>query len=357
MTKFLHGKLNALRTAFIIGLIFILMVTAGSLVFIHNLYGENFPRYDKPEYSGRLQFSDVPGYSHSVVHFPSGKNSLTGFIFGEDNTKGLVVIAPGRGEGVEYYLAEILFFVDQGWRVLSFDYTGSYTSEGENSVGLPQSRIDLEAALAYIQNDDTLNNLPLFLWGHSWGGYAVAAVLQEDSRISAVASVSGFNSPQELMDEYVRKQIGSLGFVLYPFEWIYQTLRFGYSAGASAVDSINRSGVPVMIVHGSADDDISYDGASIIAHRGQITNAGVVYKTCSAKNHDSHKDLLLSEAAVQYINQKNQEYQTLFDRYDGTIPDSARAEFYAGVDRFQTSEPDVDLMNAINHFFESALLD
>lgn len=355
MSKNNHEKKNVLRDALIKGFVFVLVLSIGSLLFIHTLYGKNFPRYDKPEYVGYLEFSNVPDYAHQVVKFPSGKNSLTGYIFGEENTKGLVVVAPGRGEGVERYLPTIMYFVDHGWRVFSFDYTGTYSSGGDNSVGLPQSRIDLEAALVYLESNSTLSSLPVMLWGHSWGGYAVTAIMKDHSDISAVASISGFNSPAGLMDEYVRAQSGALGYILYPFEWLYQALRFGRSAMATAVDGINSTDTPVMVIHGSADDSIFYNGASIITRRGQITNPHVFYRTCDKPNHNGHKDLLLSEAAVQYINQKNQEYQGLIDRYDGVIPANIRAEFYAGVDRFRTSEVNADLMNEINNFFESAL--
>jgi alpha-beta hydrolase superfamily lysophospholipase len=332
----------------------VIIFSAGSLIFIKTLYEKNFPRYDQHR-PGYLGFSDVPGVARSVVKFPSGANSLTGVLFGEDNTKGLVVVAPGRGEGVEYYLPQILYFVDQGWRVFAFDYTGTFASEGENSVGLPQSRTDLMAALAYIESNPTLNQLPVVLWGHSLGGYAAAAVLKDHPKISAVASISGFNSPLGLMDEQVRAQLGVLGFVEYPFEWLYQTLRFGRGAGVTAVDGINSSDTPVMIIHGSADEAIAYNGASIIAQRGQITNPHVVYKTANADKRSGHMDLFRSEAAVQYIQQKNQEYKALFDRYAGSIPDDVKAAFYAGVDRFQTSELDAGFMTEINTFFENSL--
>jgi alpha-beta hydrolase superfamily lysophospholipase len=292
-----------------------------------------------------------------VVKFPSGKNTLTGYLFGEQNTKGLVVLAPGIGEGTEHYLAEVMYFVDHDWRVFTFEYTGSYASEGENSVGLPQARLDLEAALAFIESDDALSHLPVVLWGHSWGGYAVAAVLRDHPAISAVATLSGFNSPMELLEEQVRREAGVLGAVETPFAWVYQIVRFGRSAEVSALDGINAVDTPVMIIHGSADESVSYDGAGIIAHRERITNPNVVYKTCSAVNHNGHRNLLRSDAAVQYSNQKNQEYRALLERYEGSIPDGVNAEFYAGVDRFRTSEVDTDLMDEINRFFESAVLD
>lgn len=352
-----HGKRKARRMALFAMFVFILISSTLSIVFLKTLYEANFPRYDKPKYSEYLQFSDVPAYAHSVVTFPSGKNNLTGFIFGEENAKGLVVVSPGRGEGVERCLPEILYFVDHGWRVFSFDYTGSFASEGKNSVGLPQSRVDLEAALAYIQSNGSLNRLPVVLWGYSWGGYAVAAVLKDHSNISAVVSISGFNSPVGLLDEQIRNQLGALSVAMNPLGWAYQFVRFGDSAWVAAVDGINGSNTPIMIIHGTADSMISYTGASIIAQRGNITNPNVIYKTSSAKNNNGHANLLLSAAAIEYGNQKNEEYQSISDRYQGNIPDEVRAEYYAGVNPFQTTERNADLMHEINSFFESSLPD
>jgi hypothetical protein len=60
---------------------------------------------------------------------------------------------------------------------------------------------------------------------------------------------------------------------------------------------------------------------------------------------------------VQYIDQKNQEYRALLDRYDGSVPESVLADFYASVDRFRTSEMNAGLVEEIDRFFESALLD
>ena len=91
----------------------------------------------------------------------------------------------------------------------------------------------------------------------------------------------------------------------YPFEWVYQTLRFGRDARVTASDAINAASTPVMIIHGSADESVSYDGASIIAQRERISNPQVVYITRSAENRNGHRNLFRSEAAVRYIQQKN----------------------------------------------------
>ena len=60
-------------------------------------------------------------------------------------------------------------------------------------MGMAQSAIDLDAALTYIESNDELNGLPVLLYGHSWGGYAAAAVLGSDHDIKASVSISGYS--------------------------------------------------------------------------------------------------------------------------------------------------------------------
>jgi pimeloyl-ACP methyl ester carboxylesterase len=354
LTK-MFRKRKALKVTFVSLVTLLFLFSVGSLIFSKVFYDDYFQRVNQPDYTGLLRYSDVSGYERTKVTFNSGETLLTGYIYGEENQKGLVVISHGLGYGAEDYLAETLYFVDHGWRVFTFDNTGTYESQGQSERGLPQSVIDLDAALTYVESKPALSNLPVMLFGHSWGGYAVAAILNTTHPITAVVSVSGFNSPDDLLLEEAQREMGIFGYLEYPFLAIYQSWLFGDKANLSAVDGINQSETPVMIVHGTADESISYTGASIISRREKITNPNVIYKTCSVENHNGHKSLLRSEAAVKYIDEINQEYQQLFDHYNGNIPDEARARFYGSLDKQQASELDPNLMNDINGFYEGQL--
>ncbi|HHW11145.1 MAG TPA: alpha/beta hydrolase [Firmicutes bacterium] len=333
----------------------VIVFAVGSFIAIKIIYDSNFPRADKPQFSNYLRFEDVPEYEKQVVQFKSGPNTLTGYLFGKGNNKGLVVVAHGLGGGTENYLQEIIYFVDQGWTVFAYDCTGSHASEGKSTVGLAQSLLDLNAALNYIKSREELNRLPVMLFGHSWGGYAVAAVLNYDHPITAAVSVSGFNSPMDMLFEQAKRMMGGFTYVQYPFMWLYQTMLFGKSAWVSAVDGINKSGVPVMIIHGDKDNTIYYTGAAIIAHKNEITNPNVFYKTCSKEGHNGHSNLFYSEAAIMYRAIKNQEYKELNERLGGEIPEDVKAAYYQEVDRFLWHQLDKAFMDDINHFFESAL--
>jgi len=356
--KNIHLNGKAFKIALISMMLFIGVISIGSMVYVKTNYDESFSRVDKPDpnYSGYLRYNDVAdAYERTEIAFESGENVLKGHVYGNENDKGLVVISAGLGFGAENYLAETMYFVDNGWRVLTFDNTGTHESEGESTMGPSQSMLDLDAALTFIQGDQRLNNLLILLYGHSWGGYAVTAILDSDFDIAAVASIAGFNSPMELLKEQSDSLLGAFSPIAYPFLWIYQKMLFGNTAWVTATSGINSTDTPVMIIHGVKDEAIAYDGASIIAHRDEMTNPNIVYKTCSAAYHDGHNNPFESDAASEYAKAKNLEYKEIYDRYDGEIPDHIKAEYYEGVDRFRTSELDLDFMDEINFFFEEQL--
>ena len=235
-----------------------------------------------------------------LTYFYSGQNRLTAYIFGEDNYKGLIIIAHGLGGGAVSYLREIMFFVDNGWRVFAFDKTGSHNSEGRGPRGLPQSAIDLNAALNYIASQNW--EIPIMLYGHSWGGFAVTAVLNFDHDISAVVSLAGFAEPLAMLHEGARLMIGAIGYVAYPFLWAYQQMLFGQYSDLSAIDGINSGNVPVKIIHGREDNVISYSGAGIIAHRERINNPNAIFVSRYYPHHRGHNDLTLDSSLMTEIN-------------------------------------------------------
>ena len=349
-------KRKVIRSMLIGLTVFIFAFSVLSMLFIKIVYDSNFKRCDYPKYSGYLRYEHVPEYDRRIVKFRSGQNTLTGYIYGEKSDKGLIVIAHGLGGGAESYLAETIYFVERGWRVFSYDGTGCYDSEGKNSVGLAQSVLDLDAALKYIKSSDSQNRLPVMLYGHSWGGYAVASVLNYDHNISAVVSIAGFDSPKNMLTEQAQVIMGKfLAAIEYPFAQLYQKMLFGRAANFTAVDGINLSNIPVMIIHGEADEAIAYHGASIIAQRENITNPNAIFKTCNKAGHNGHSNLSASAGAAAYIVEMNEIFKALYDRFNGDVPDNEKAEYYATVDPFKTSELDTEFMDEIHHFFEAQL--
>ena len=271
----------------------VLIVIAIIILMTMGLYSLNFGRVNAPRTAIR--------YEHSVRHFYSGQNRLTGYIFGEENDQGVIVISHGLGGGGLSYMMEISYFTNQGWRVFTFDKTGSHASEGRGTRGLPQSAIDLDAALTYIANQNW--DMPVMLYGHSWGGFAVTAVLNMDHDISAVVSIAGFAEPLPMLQEGARLMVGPAAVLFTPFLWTYQRLLFGRYADLSAIEGINSGEVPVKIIHGRDDNVVSYDGAGIIAHRGQIVNPNVIFVSRYYPKRSGHVDLMREPGFLAEVNE------------------------------------------------------
>lgn len=351
------NKKNKMIKVIILSLVLFLVVfSIVTMIIVKNLYDSNFPRFNRPEFTTDLSYNDVSEkYKRETVQFESGENTLQGYIYGSENTKGLVVVAHGLGAGSDSYLSQIMSFVDDGWRVFTYDCTGSYDSEGKSTKGFPQSVLDLDAALNYIESKDEFDEFPVLLFGHSWGGYAVANVLNFEHEVDGVVSVAGVNTAFEITMEEGNNVMGGFSKVTAPFIWLYQTILFGKNASVSAVKGINQANIPVMIIHGDHDTRVLYNGSSIIAHKAEITNSKVIYKTCTKEFHNGHSNLFLSEESRQYDMKVDEGYIEMKEKYSGNIPHNVEKEFYDNVDKFLMNELDSNLMEEINTFYNQCI--
>lgn len=337
---------------------FILLFSIISMIIVMFIYNGQFPRYDRHDttVTAGLRYEDLEAqYPRSLVNFESGNNRLQGYVYGSDQEQGLVVVAHGIGGGADSYLPQITYFVDQGWRVFAYDATGSFDSEGKTTKGFPQALIDLDAALTYINTQEEFTNLPILLFGHSWGGYAVANILHYDYEIESIATVSGANSPMEIIIEQGRSMMGGFINIQYPYLWLYQRILFGETASLNAVDAINGSDVPVLIIHGTEDEFIAYEGSSIISRYNAITNPNVRTISLSESGQSGHNNLFRSVAGVDYIDEINIEYRKLYDSYGQNIPYEIKQDFYSQVDRALAQDINRDMMDEIHTFFMESI--
>ncbi len=345
-------RLRWLKIVAIVLAALVLLFTAATVV-VTVLMNKKFGRadYTPQEVSADYHYAHYENdYPRVNVSFKSGENTLQGYIYGAENNKGLLVFAHGISNGHENYLKTLLWFVDNGWRVFAYDATGSGHSEGAGTKGLPQSALDLDAALKYIEADSELSALPRFLMGHSWGGYAVTAVLNFGHKVDGVASVSGYAVPVEMLYEYAKKYVGDARFLIYPSICLYNQVMFGEYAGLSAVDGINSTDVPVLIFHGTNDNTIFYDGASIIKKREFITNPNVEYITLDGC---SHKGMFDTPEAIVIKEDITEAVSTL--KQQGKTSESELAAVYQSADLDAVNQPNVEFLSQIESFFEKIL--
>ena len=104
------------------------------------------------------------------------------------------------GGGHNSYIDCANYFAHHGYWVFAYDATGNDESEGEGVGGLPQGVIDLDYAITFVEGSGNFPNLPIVLFGHSWGGYIVCSVLSYHPEVKAVIACSGFNSSSNMFE-------------------------------------------------------------------------------------------------------------------------------------------------------------
>ena len=340
---------------------FIVMLFATGMTLTTLLMRQKFGRVDYPpaKYTYSYRYSHYKDkYPREKVSFKSGKNTLHGYIYGNgNNDKGVIIFAHGIGAGHENYMTMLVKFVDRGWKVFAYDATASCTSEGRRTKGLAQSAIDLDKALDFAESDSRLKDLPHFVMGHSWGGFAAAAVLNFDHDVKACVTLSGYCDPMtELIEASEVMLGGEQAKYMSPFIWIYNKIEFGKYSSLSAVDGINKAGIPVLVVHGTNDKTVRYDGAAIINQQDRITKPNVEYLTMDKKRRKGHNSYLYSAKTIKYIRKKlDPEFNLLLKQYNGNIPDRALIAFYKSVDKELANGINTELLKQVNEFFEAQL--
>lgn len=225
----------------------------------------------------RLIFSPFKGTAKSWLHhvdyngrhitFKSKYNKLSGWFYGENNDcpQGLVIFSHGMGVTSEYYLPEILYYAEKGYKVFAFDNTGYGTNKGQ-FLGFSQAVIDLKCAIDYA--DD--GTLPITLIGHSMGGYAVCCVLERlNLSKHNIKNIVTYAAPDNLPEMALAFFNAKGSFIRMLFAKIIcfgQFLLYGTNAYLKASDVVDKNQqIQFIMIHGDNDDEIDINTASIIS--------------------------------------------------------------------------------------------
>lgn len=288
------GKLLCIIAILYVPVIFLTVAIAHGIV----MNGFGYEKYDCSKY---LLYTDVESqYPRETFRVRSGENALSVYLYGKGNEKGVIIIAPGHGDSNDIKLYETRYFVDAGYEVICFDYTGFFTSEGKHFGGYAQAVYDLDAVLTYVEEQEAFRDTPVYLFGHSLGGYAVCAVLNKGHNVKAVVSTSGFDTPKEQWQCSIKRFTGVMYPLVKPINSLFINLKYGEDQHLSAVEGINAVDIPVLVV--SAEDDVFYGGkkSPIYEKKDEIQNENCTFRLMTEENHNHHYDYFLTDAALEY---------------------------------------------------------
>lgn len=322
------------------------------------IYDKVFQRYERPDYSLYPGFYDynkvkkvLPRERISVL---VDKNTLQGYYYKNKDPKGLVVTCHGIHAGADDYLPIQKYFYDNGFSVFSFDYRGTYDSNGESNVGGCEPLVDLDAILTYIETHDIFKGLKIFLFGHSWGGYAALSSLCLNHKIEAVAAISPMNDGATLVNEKAKEYAGFMSRVTWGMVVVYQRYLFKQYNDYNSTLGINSKNVPVMVFHGVDDKVIDYFTLSVISHKDEITNPNCKFFTTKGVFAD-HNDIMLSLDAILYRKEVESDLNIYVHENGNVLTDDIKRKFYKTIDHERYSNVNEDVFKKILDMYLSTL--
>ena len=319
-------------------------------------YDAMLGRYDRPDYAltaGVRCLSRVKSnLQRELRSFCSDEVRLQGYYYPARAPKGLTVVCHGIHAGADDYLPIVEYMVKAGYSVFAFDYKGTYDSDGEGTVGMCESLVDLDHALDYVESQREFDNLPITLIGHSWGGYAVASVLPLHKRVAACATIAAPNNGYTLILEKGEQYAGLLASKGIPqaFLNVYQKILFGKYTEFDSVQGINSADIPVLIAHGDSDNVIDINLQAIYAHKDEIRKDKVEYY-CATGLQGGHDTVWHSKASAQYRREMDGKIKAV--KKDKDMPYEEKVAFFDTIDHRLYSEVNAELMKKIVKRFDT----
>ena len=312
-------------------------------------------RYETAEWV-KLYLDDFDGLKADQYEFTSNNgNKLVGYRYYIDSVEphGVVVIAHGLGGGGHNtYMDVAYYFAQNGYSVFAYDATGNDESEGKGVNGIPQGVADLSYAIDYLQKIEEVKDLPIMLWGHSWGGYCVSAVLNYHPEVKAVASIAGFNRSGDLIRAQGQQMVGGfIGFMM-PYVNSIEKIKCGKYSSATALGGFSNSECGVFVAHSSDDTTVPIEYGYDLYYNQYAGNERFEFVRYENKGHNN---IIYSDSYITYLDEFNEGYRNYFG---GKAP--SLEEFIAYCNEHLDREKfcnglDTELFDRILNFYDSHL--
>ncbi|MDD4324611.1 MAG: alpha/beta fold hydrolase [Eubacteriales bacterium] len=262
---------------------------------------DEFPALDREKH---IFVSDKGQELVAYMYFHADADTDTA----EDGTspRGVVIIAHGLGGGGHnVYMGLADYFASSDYLVFAYDATGNGESEGASAKGMPQGLIDLDYAIRYVKDSPAIGDLPIVLFGHSWGAYSAASVLNLHPDVKAVVISAGFDRTEDLFEEAGREMFGFTIKLFLPFVSLYERIKFGDYAKYGSTDGLDKSSAHAMVLHSADDEMISSEKSFDIFYERYATDPRFDFVQYQDRGHDT---LWYADSARRYRDEFNEDF-------------------------------------------------
>ena len=149
---------------------------------------------------------------------------------------------------------------EKGWHILMVDERALGESEGKEITFGIRERFDCQTWAEYAAKRFG-GNTPIFIWGISMGASTVlmASELPMPETVRGIVADCGFATPAAIIRETARRRklpAALSGWLVDLGARIFGGFRMDE---ASALDSVTRARVPILLVHGEEDEIVPFE--------------------------------------------------------------------------------------------------
>lgn len=326
---------------------------AFGLIVLYKAYGQVFSqRGFDPSNPCFLNYAD---YENEMIRIPFktgyyGK-AIKGYIYqdkGMNDFKGFVILSHGLFGTHIQYLLDISMLTKAGYRVLAYDQYGVGISEGNNQESLATGIYVLENVICGVEKNQINDNLPIYLYGHSWGAYCVAGALKKHKEIKGAVCLSAPFSSAKAISSLMSIEKPNLAKFLKPIiplcSWMLLGNRYSLKANRGLKSNKNT---PTLLIQAKDDTMVPYKQSLVKYYeKHPQKNATVLIRDKGQHN------VLLEEGCVDKYRSLVNEFQTIDREPDPHKRNAAMSVFMEKLDKKNIYRYNTEVENAILNFFE-----
>ena len=217
--------------------------------------------------------------------------------------KGTIIFFHGNSNNISYESRKVLFVLEEGYNLLTFDYGGYGYSEGSPTVDSVLND-SLEFIDKVIDEEITKKSLGitnldnLIIHGQSMGGATVSHVARyckHKDKFKTLILDSTFTSWQQIVREVSRKHL-----LFWPWEDLTAII---FPDSKAALDNIEHINIEnILIMHSKADRLIDFHHSEEIFEKANSKNV-IFLSDKSSKHARMFENKYIRKAYIDFINE------------------------------------------------------
>lgn len=277
---------------------------------LYHLPGGFYPGTDKDTFDGWVRSMDEVPYEKVSITSRDGLKLAGRYYHVADNAPVALCLHGYRSHPVRDFCGGGKMLPRLGFNVLMVYHRAHVESEGKSITFGIKERYDCIDWVKYI-NSRFGDKTNVVIYGISMGAATAILAAGENNlpeNVSCVVADCPYSSPKAIIRKVAGEDMGYPVGLAYPFVCLSASMFGGFSIGnVSCVEAAKNSRVPILLIHGEADDfvptamgvEIAKDNPLVELHTFPDATHGICYITDKERYISVLKNFLNKNAGLE----------------------------------------------------------